>query len=184
MGANNKSLTFGDRVVVPFTISSGECFFCQRGHYSASSAPIRILQRLPSSGGTRRRALRIAGRLFRRTGEYLRVLFADVGPIKDPLHLSDNQVLFLSDIFPTGYMATEYCDIQQEVPLDSLRKPAKSGWANSPLPAAMASGGGAAAGWVDAGDAALYQRAKNPVEFVVSMISGSSCVAADAISQV
>lgn len=116
VGRDNRALKVGDRVVVPFTIACGQCFFCQRGFFSGCER----------SNPNREKAAKIWGNspggLFGYThllggysggqAEYLRVPYADVGPIKVPAHLSDEQVLFLSDIFPTGYMAAEFCDIQ------------------------------------------------------------------------
>ncbi len=116
VGSDNRALKVGDRVVVPFTIACGQCFFCQRGFFSGCER----------SNPNREKAAKIWGNspsgLFGYThllggysggqAEYLRIPFADVGPIKVPAHLSDEQVLFLSDIFPTGYMAAEFCDIQ------------------------------------------------------------------------
>ena len=117
VGSGNKKLKVGDRVVVPFTISCGECFFCKRGFYLR----LRALQSRQQEGGeavgpfpgracsaTRICSAAIAGG----QAEYLRVPYADVGPIKVPDGLSDEQVLFLSDIFPTGYMAAEFCNLK------------------------------------------------------------------------
>ncbi len=115
VGRDNKALKVGDRVVVPFTISCGECYFCQRGFIPAASARTRTARMRPSSGAIRRRALRLfasSRRLCGGQAEYLRVPYADVGPIKVDSTLTDEQVLFLSDIFPTGYMAADFCNIQ------------------------------------------------------------------------
>jgi threonine dehydrogenase-like Zn-dependent dehydrogenase len=118
VGAENRALKVGDRVVVPFTISCGECFFCRRGFYSGCerSNPNRSMaERLwgHSPAGLFGYS-HILGGYAGGQAEYLRVPYADVGPIKVPSHLSDEQVLFLSDIFPTGYMAAEFCNIQPE----------------------------------------------------------------------
>jgi len=117
VGRDAQRLKVGDRVVVPFTIACGECFFCQRGLYSGcersnpnaadarkvwGNAPAGLLGYSHLLGG-------YAGG----QAEYLRVPFADVGPIKVPDGLTDEQVLFLSDIFPTGYMAAEFCNIHR-----------------------------------------------------------------------
>ncbi len=85
VGPEVKKLKVGDRVVVAFPISCGACFFCEREMYS----------------------------LCENQAEYARVPFADVGAFKIENGLTDEQVLFLSDIFPTGYMAAENCDIKQ-----------------------------------------------------------------------
>lgn len=116
VGAEVKQLKVGDRVVVPFPIACGECFYCQRGEHAAcdnSNPTPAISEKLygyPSA------ALfgysHMMGGYAGGQAEYVRVPFADVGPIKVPDHLSDEQVLFLSDIFPTGYQAAEYCNIQ------------------------------------------------------------------------
>lgn len=116
VGRDNQKLKVGDRVVVPFTISCGECEFCKRGLYSVcelsnpNGAEQAKIVGYPTAG------------LFGYThmyggfpggqAEYLRVPYADVGPIVVPEGLTDDQVLFLSDIFPTGWMAAENCDIQ------------------------------------------------------------------------
>jgi threonine dehydrogenase-like Zn-dependent dehydrogenase len=116
VGAGVQNLKPGDRVVVPFTISCGQCFFCKKGFYSACER----------SNPDRKTAEKVWGHspagLFGYShmlggypggqAEYLRVPFADVGPIKIENGLSDEQVLFLSDIFPTGYMAADFCDIK------------------------------------------------------------------------
>ena len=118
VGSENKSLKVGDRVVVPFTISCGECFFCKRGFFSGcersnpnSETAAKLWGHSPAGlfGYTH-----LLGGYAGGQAEYLRVPYADVGPIKVPSHLSDEQVLFLSDIFPTGYMAAEFCNIQPE----------------------------------------------------------------------
>jgi len=117
VGSETKKLKVGDRVVVPFTISCGECFFCQRGFYSGcerSNPNKAVAEKLwghsPAGlfGYTH-----LLGGFPGGQAEYLRVPYADVGPIKVPDGLSDEQVLFLSDIFPTGYMAADFCNIQR-----------------------------------------------------------------------
>jgi threonine dehydrogenase-like Zn-dependent dehydrogenase len=115
VGADNRKLRVGDRVVVPFTIACGECFFCQRGLFSGcerSNPDKAAAEKLwgHSPAGLFGYSHLLGG--FRGgQAEYLRVPFADVGPIKVPDSLSDEQVLFLSDIFPTGFMAAEHCGI-------------------------------------------------------------------------
>ncbi|MEA2767999.1 MAG: hypothetical protein QOD93_961 [Acetobacteraceae bacterium] len=116
VGTDNKKLKIGDRVVVPFTISCGECFFCRRGFFSGcerSNPNHKIAEKLwgHSPAGLFGYSHMLGGYAGGQA-EYLRVPFADVGPIKVPEGLTDEQVLFLSDIFPTGYMAAEFCNIQ------------------------------------------------------------------------
>jgi threonine dehydrogenase-like Zn-dependent dehydrogenase len=115
-GTDNKKLKIGDRVVVPFTISCGECFFCRRGFFSGcerSNPNHKMAEKLwgHSPAGLFGYSHMLGGYAGGQA-EYLRVPFADVGPIKVPEGLTDEQVLFLSDIFPTGYMAAEFCNIQ------------------------------------------------------------------------
>ena len=116
VGKDNTALKVGDRVVVPFTISCGECFFCQRGHYSACERSNPDRDKAKEMWGNSPAGLfgysHLLGGYAGGQAEYLRVPYADVGPIKVPDGLTDEQVLFLSDIFPTGYMAAEFCDIQ------------------------------------------------------------------------
>jgi threonine dehydrogenase-like Zn-dependent dehydrogenase len=116
VGPEVKNLQVGDRVVVPFPIACGRCFFCSEQLYSVCEnsnpnawmaeklwghSPAGIFGYSHMTGG-------YAGG----QAEYARVPFADVGPIKIPDGMPDEQVLFLSDILPTGYMAAEACDIK------------------------------------------------------------------------
>ncbi len=116
VGADVHNLKVGDRVVVPFTISCGDCFFCKKGLFSSceNSNPNRKLA--DTMWGHSPAGLfgysHMLGGYAGGQAEYLRVPFADVGPIKVPNSLTDDQVLFLSDIFPTGYMAAEFCNPQ------------------------------------------------------------------------
>lgn len=116
VGPETKNLKVGDRVVVPFTISCGECFFCQRGFFSGCERSNPNSDMASKLWGSSPAGLfgysHLLGGYAGGQAEYLRVPFADVGPIKVPDHLSDEQVLFLSDIFPTGYMAADFCDIK------------------------------------------------------------------------
>ncbi len=116
VGADNKKLKVGDRVVVPFTISCGECFFCTRGFYSGCERTNPDKKTAEKLWGHSPAGLfgytHILGGYSGGQAEYLRVPYADVGPIKVPESLSDDQVLFLSDIFPTGYMAADFCNIK------------------------------------------------------------------------
>ncbi|HJQ33632.1 MAG TPA: zinc-dependent alcohol dehydrogenase [Pyrinomonadaceae bacterium] len=115
-GPDVKERKVGDRVVVSFPISCGKCFYCEQEMYSLCEntnpnawmaeklfghSPCGIYGYSHLTGG-------YAGG----QAEYVRVPFADVGTLKVPEDLSDEQVLFLSDIFPTGYMGAEMCDIK------------------------------------------------------------------------
>lgn len=117
VGASVKNLKVGDRVVVPFNIACGNCYFCEREMYSAcdNSNPNPSLGLLATGqavsglfGYTH-----LCGGYAGGQAEYVRVPFADVGPLVVPKELDDEQVLFLSDIFPTGYMAAENCEIKK-----------------------------------------------------------------------
>lgn len=116
VGPENKSLKVGDRVVVPFTVSCGECFFCRNGFFSGCERTNPDHDKASKLWGNAPGGLlgysHLLGGYAGGQAEYLRVPYADVGPIKVPDHLSDEQVLFLSDIFPTGYMGAEFCDLK------------------------------------------------------------------------
>src|ERR1051325_2143951 len=116
VGKSVKNLKVGDRVVVPFPIACGNCFFCQEGKHSLceNSNPNGLLaEKLwgHSPCGIFGYS-HLLGGYAGGQAEYVRVPFADVGPIRIPEGLRDEQVLFLSDIFPTGYMAAEACNIK------------------------------------------------------------------------
>lgn len=116
VGADVHKLKKGDRVVVPFTISCGKCFFCEKEMFSLcdnSNPNAEIARKLmgQSPAGLFGYS-HMTGGFAGGQAEYLRVPFADVGPIKIPESLSDEKVLFLSDIFPTGYMAAENAEIE------------------------------------------------------------------------
>lgn len=115
VGPAVKNLKVGDRVVVPFPIACGHCFLCEQGLTSLceNSNPNALLaEKLwgHSPCGIFGYS-HLLGGYAGGQAEYARVPFADVGPVKIPAGLQDEQVLFLSDIFPTGYMAAEACDI-------------------------------------------------------------------------
>jgi threonine dehydrogenase-like Zn-dependent dehydrogenase len=121
VGPSVANLKVGDRVVVPFPIACGNCFFCQRDMYSLcenSNPNAWMAEKLwgHSPCGIFGYS-HLLGGYAGGQAEYVRVPFADVGPIKVPPGLSDEQVLFLSDILPTGYMAAENCAI---VPGDTV----------------------------------------------------------------
>jgi threonine dehydrogenase-like Zn-dependent dehydrogenase len=115
VGSAVTKLKRGDRVVVPFTISCGSCWFCTHGLYSLcdttnpnAAMAAKIMGHSPAGlfGYSH-----LLGGFPGGQAEYLRVPFADVGPIKIPEGLSDEQVVFLSDIYPTGWMAAEQAEI-------------------------------------------------------------------------
>jgi threonine dehydrogenase-like Zn-dependent dehydrogenase len=115
-GPGVTNLKVGDRVVVPFTISCGNCWACQKGMFSLcenSNPNAWMAEKLwGHSGAGAFGYSHLTGGYAGGQAEYARVPFADVGPLKVPENLTDEQVLFLSDIFPTGYMGAEMCDIQ------------------------------------------------------------------------
>jgi threonine dehydrogenase-like Zn-dependent dehydrogenase len=118
-GREVHNLTKGDRVVVPFAIACGHCFFCERQYWSLcdnSNPNAWMLEELyGEAGGGLFGYSHLYGGYAGGQAEFVRIPFADVGPIKvsnGASHLRDDQVLFLSDILPTGYMAAENCNIQ------------------------------------------------------------------------
>ncbi len=115
-GKEVKNLKKGDRVVVPFTIACGHCFFCEHQLFSACDNSNPNAWMAEKAYGFSPAALYGYSHMFGGyaggQAEYARVPFADVGPIKVPDAVPDDQALFLSDIFPTGYMAAENCDIK------------------------------------------------------------------------
>ncbi|MGH8178816.1 MAG: zinc-dependent alcohol dehydrogenase [Steroidobacter sp.] len=117
VGPGVSNLAVGDRVVVPFPISCGNCHFCEREMFSLcenSNPNATVAEKLwgHSPAGIFGYSHMLGGYAGGQA-EYVRVPFADIGPLKVPDTLDDEQVLFLSDILPTGYMAAENCDIQQ-----------------------------------------------------------------------
>jgi threonine dehydrogenase-like Zn-dependent dehydrogenase len=116
VGPEVGNLSVGDRVVVPFPIACGACAACQEGLYSVcensnpnAAMAERVWGHSPCGiyGYTH-----MLGGYAGGQAEYVRVPFADVGPIKIEDSFSDEQVLFLSDVFPTGYMGAEMCEIK------------------------------------------------------------------------
>lgn len=116
VGTENSKLKVGDRVVVPFTISCGDCRMCRWGYYSCCERSNPAGREQAKLMGYPTAGLfgfsHMYGGFPGGQAEYLRIPYADVGPIKVPEGLSDEQALFLSDIFPTGYQAAEQCNIQ------------------------------------------------------------------------
>jgi threonine dehydrogenase-like Zn-dependent dehydrogenase len=116
VGPENKKLSVGDRVVVPFTIACGECEQCRRGYFSVCERSNRNKETADRAFGHTTAGLfgytHLTGGYPGGQAEYVRVPYADVGPVKIPDGLTDEQVLFLSDIFPTGWQAVVQCDIE------------------------------------------------------------------------
>ncbi len=116
VGPDVRNLAKGDWVVVPFAIACGRCFFCERELWSLcdnSNPNAKIADAAYGNSGSGLFGYsHMYGGYPGGQAEYVRVPFADVGPIKIYEDLRDDQVLFLSDIFPTGYMAAENCNIQ------------------------------------------------------------------------
>jgi threonine dehydrogenase-like Zn-dependent dehydrogenase len=116
VGKGVRKLKKGDRVVVPFCIACGECYFCRKTLYSLcdTSNPNAAMARkmMGHSPAALFGYSHMMGGFSGGQAEYLRVPYADVGPLKIESDLPDEKVLFLSDIFPTGYMAAENADIE------------------------------------------------------------------------
>jgi threonine dehydrogenase-like Zn-dependent dehydrogenase len=116
VGSENKALKVGDRVVVPFTITCGECDQCKRGNFSVCERSNRNAELAAKMFGHPTAGLfgysHLTGGYPGGQAEYVRVPFADATHIKIPEGLTDEQVLFLGDIFPTGWQAAVQCDIE------------------------------------------------------------------------
>ncbi len=116
VGAENRKLKVGDRVVVPFTIACGDCDQCKAGNFSVCERSNRNRDLQDKAFGHHTAGLfgytHLTGGYAGGQAEYVRVPFADVGPVKIPDGLTDEQVLFLGDILPTGWQAAMQCDIQ------------------------------------------------------------------------
>jgi threonine dehydrogenase-like Zn-dependent dehydrogenase len=118
VGPGNPKLKVGQRVVVPFVIACGKCFFCEKQQFSAcdNSNPAETadmsekLYGYPMTGAFGYSHL--TGGYAGGQAEYVRVPYSDVGPIVIPDGIEDEKVLFLSDILPTGWMAAVNCDIE------------------------------------------------------------------------
>lgn len=116
VGSENKRLKVGERVVVPFTIACGECEQCKRGNFSVCERSNRNKDMADKMFGHSTAGLfgysHLTGGYPGGQAEYVRVPFADVTPVSVPDGLTDEQVLFLGDILPTGWQAAVQCDIQ------------------------------------------------------------------------
>ncbi len=118
IGHGVKKLNVGDRVVVPFTISCGGCAHCARQQWSLcdnSNPNAWMAEKLMgySPAGLFGYS-HLTGGYAGGQAQYVRVPYADHGPMVVENDLSDDKLLFLTDIFPTGYMAAEYCDIKRD----------------------------------------------------------------------
>ncbi|MAL37175.1 MAG: glutathione-dependent formaldehyde dehydrogenase, partial [Pseudomonas sp.] len=116
VGSANKKLKVGDRVVVPFTIVCGECDQCRRGNFSVCERTNRNKDVADKVFGHTTAGLygytHLTGGYAGGQAEFVRVPYADVGPVVVPDGMTDEQVLFLGDILPTGWQAAAQCDIQ------------------------------------------------------------------------
>jgi len=116
VGRGVRNLKAGDRVVVPFPIACGECNSCRRDLFSLcenSNPNAWMAEKMWGHAGAGVFGYsHLTGGYAGGQAEFARVPFADVGPLKVPAGLTDEQVLFLSDILPTGYMGAEMCDIR------------------------------------------------------------------------
>ena len=116
IGTDVPNLKKGDRVVVPFCIACGNCFFCRNKMPSLcdnSNPNSAMAEKLYGSSAAGLFGYsHLYGGYAGGQAQYVRVPFADVGPLKVPDSITDEQALFLTDIFPTGYQAAENCDIK------------------------------------------------------------------------
>jgi len=116
VGRSVKKLKVGDRVVVPFTIACGNCWQCRHENWSLcenSNPNAALAEKLMGHAASGAFGYsHLTGGFAGGQAEFARVPFADVGPLKIENGFDDEQVLFLSDILPTGYMAAEMCNIQ------------------------------------------------------------------------
>ena len=116
VGSENKALKRGDRIVVPFTITCGQCEQCRRGNFSVCERSNRNKAMADKVFGHSTAGLfgysHLTGGYAGGQAEYVRIPFADTTHVKVPDGLTDEQVLFLGDIFPTGWQAAVQCDIQ------------------------------------------------------------------------
>ena len=136
VGSANKKLKVGDRVVVPFTIVCGECDQCRRGNFSVCERTNRNKDVADKVFGHTTAGLygytHLTGGYAGGQAEFVRVPYADVGPVVIPDGMTDEQVLFLGDILPTGWQAAAQCDIQ---PTDTVAVWARGRSASSPFAA-------------------------------------------------
>ncbi|HEX8324970.1 MAG TPA: zinc-dependent alcohol dehydrogenase [Tepidisphaeraceae bacterium] len=117
LGSEVRNLQKGDRVVVPFNIACGNCWYCKKKLWSCCDNSNPSPDVAEGLYGAPPSALfgysHMFGGYAGGQAQYVRVPFADVGPMKVPDGVPDEKVIFLTDIFPTGYMAVENCNVQQ-----------------------------------------------------------------------
>lgn len=117
VGSAVKNLRSGDKVVVPFTISCGSCHHCDVEEFSLCDNTNPDAEACEAAYGSATAGLfgfsHLYGGYAGGQAEYVRVPYAEVGALKVPRDIEDDKVLFLSDIFPTGYMAAENCNIKR-----------------------------------------------------------------------
>ena len=117
IGRTVKKLKIGDRIVIPFDIGCGHCHHCKKEEYSAcdnSNPNALIAEKLYGGSGAGLFGYsHMYGGYAGGQAEYIRVPYADVNSLIIPAGIDDEKVLFLSDIFPTGYMAAENCNIKR-----------------------------------------------------------------------
>ena len=117
VGSEVQTLKKGDRVVVPFPIACGHCHYCAREEHSLCDVSNRNAEIQAAAYGYAAAGIfgysHMLGGYEGGQAEYVRVPYADVGPLKVPDSLTDEQVLFLTDIYPTGYQAAVNCDIEE-----------------------------------------------------------------------
>ncbi len=115
-GAEVRKLKKGDKVVVPFTICCGNCFYCHNDLWALcdnTNPNALVLRKLYGASGAGLFGYsHLYGGYAGGQSQFVRVPHADVGPVKIENGIPDEKVLFLSDIFPTGYMAAENCEIK------------------------------------------------------------------------
>ncbi len=107
VGSEVRTLSAGDRIVVPFNISCGQCFFCLKGLTSCCENASAASDIVSGAFGYSH----LTGGYEGGQSQYVRVPYADVGPMKIPDDMTEEDVLFLSDIFPTGYQGAEMCEL-------------------------------------------------------------------------
>jgi len=116
-GKEVKKLKVGDRIVVPFTICCGKCFYCKSQLWSLCNNSNPNAWMLEKAYGFTSAGLfgysHMFGGYAGGQAQYARVPFADVGPMKIPDGVPDEKAVFLTDIFPTGYMAADNCNIKE-----------------------------------------------------------------------